>query len=183
MKKQIVAIICALSMISLSGCVRSGMADSIDFISSMMRLGFDCRVEEITSEDKLKESCYINGCKVSLFSNGYGKLTNISVTCARDNSEEFYEVALAATKSFCGYSQTDALTVFETLKLCEPLPADSKGVKRCLTEWYSFSFTCDDVGGALAVTSLRLEPTSAPEVTLNTTVPFVTLGSTEKAPS
>jgi hypothetical protein len=63
--------------------------------------------------------------------------------------------------------------VFNTLAICEPLPSDTKGVRRCDTQWYGFGFTADKAGGTLAVVSYRLEPASVPDVTLNTTVPFL----------
>ena len=183
MYKLAAAVLCLMSLAVLCSCVRTGERDSLDFLSSMAERGFECRVDETFSTDRLKESCYVDGCKLSLYSNSQGKLTGISVTYEAENPHGFNELACAAAESFCGFSADEIQSVFEVLGIDIALPEDSEGVKRCDTQWYGFSFTSDRVGGALVIRSYRLEPTSAPEVTLNTTVPFVTSASSEKSSS
>ncbi len=168
-----------LSVLLLCSCVRTGQKDSIDFISSMLKAGYDCRVDETVSGEKLKESCFIGNCKLSMFSDSQGRLVNITVTYAQKQSEGFETLAKEAVKSFCGFEQEQVDAVFSILGITDPLPSDTKGVRRCDTEWYGFGFTSDEAGGTLAVVSYRLEPASIPDVTLNTTVPFLS----EKASS
>ncbi len=183
MKKITAVLLCVFFIFLLCSCVRTGEKDSVDFLSAMIKIGFDCTVTETYSGEMLKESCYINGCKLSLYSNITGKLVRVSVTCVQDSRDKFIPLAGAAVKSFCSYTDDNVSDIFNTLGISDYLPDDSKGVKQCTTEWYSFSFTCDEAGGALEVTSLRLEPPSTPEVTLNTTIPFVTLSLSEKSSS
>lgn len=181
MKKAWVAVLCSFLCFLLCSCVRTGEKDSVDFLSAIIKSGFDCAVQETSSGEYLKESCYINGCKLSLYSNGDGKLVRVSVTCVPESRVNFIPLATQAVKAFCSYTDENVSDVFKTLGIGDYLPDDSGGVRQCTTEWYSFDFTCDKAGGALEVTSLRLEPPSTPEVTLNTTVPFVSLS--EKSPS
>ncbi len=181
MKKVSVTVLFAVLMLMLCSCVRTGEKDSVDFLSAMIKNGFDCTVAEASSGELFKESCYINGCKLSLYSNGDGKLVRVSVTCVPESRVNFIPLATQAVKAFCSYTDENVSDVFKTLGIGDYLPDDSGGVRQCTTEWYSFDFTCDKAGGALEVTSLRLEPPSTPEVTLNTTVPFVSLS--EKSPS
>ena len=177
MKKAWVAVLCSFLCFLLCSCVRTGEKDSVDFLSAIIKSGFDCAVQETSSGEYLKESCYINGCKLSLYSEASGKLVRVSVTCVPDSRGEFLPLASAAVKAFCSYTDDNVSDIFSVLGINGYLPEDSMGIKQCTTEWYSFSFTCDEAGGALEVISLRLEPTSTPEVTLNTTVPFIKISS------
>ncbi len=171
--KKAIALLCTLSWVLLCSCVRTGQKDSMDFLSNMARSGYNCRIEETVSGNKLKESCYINGCKMSLYSDSQGRLVNITVTYQGSESGGFKDLAYDAVKAFCSFDNEQADTVFNILGIYDPLPSDTEGVRRCDTEWYGFGFTCDKTGGTLAVVSYRLEPTSVPDVTLNTTVPFL----------
>ena len=162
-----------LSFLLLCSCVRTGQADSLDFLSAMAKSGFDCRVDETVSGEKLKESCYVENCKLSMYSDSQGRLVNITVTYSGSESSGFDELARAMVKSFCGFEQSRVDEIFNTLGIADPLPSDTNGVRRCDTEWYGFGFTSDEAGGTLAVVSYRLEPASVPDVTFNTTVPFL----------
>ncbi len=171
--KKAIALLCALPLVLLCSCVRTGQKDSMDFLSYMARAGYACRIEETVSGGKLKESCYVNGCKLSLYSDSQGRLVNITVTYQNSESGGFKGLAHDAVKAFCSFDNEQADAVFNILGIYDPLPSDTEGVRRCDTEWYGFGFTCDKTGGTLAVVSYRLEPTSVPDVTLNTTVPFL----------
>lgn len=177
--KKVLAILLILPFLLLCSCVRTGQKDSIDFISSMVKSGYECRVEETVSGDKLKESCYINGCKLSLYSDLQGRLVNVTVTYADAESGDFENLSREAVRAFCGFEQEYIDDIFNTLSIGDPLPSDTKGIKRCDTEWYGFGFASDKAGGTLAIVSYRLEPASVPDVTFNTTVPFLS----EKASS
>ena len=171
--KKVLALLLIIPVFMLCSCVRTGQKDSIDFISSMIKSGYDCRVEETISGDKLKESCYINGCKLSMYSDSQGRLVNVTVTYQGEKSEGFAEIARNAVKAFCDSEDEQINEIFSIIGIRDPLPADTKGIKRCDTEWYGFGFVSDKTGGTLAVVSYRLEPASVPDVTLNTTVPFL----------
>lgn len=178
MKKALV-IPLILPFLLLCSCVRTGQKDSIDFMSSMIKSGYDCRIEETLSNGKMKESCYINGCKLSMYSDTQGRLVNVTVTYQGEKYEGFEEFARDSVKAFCGFDDERINEIFSILGIRDTLPLNTKGVKRCDTEWYGFGFTSDKTGGTLAVVSYRLEPASVPDVTLNTTVPFLS----EKASS
>ncbi len=171
--KKALAILLILPLFMLCSCVRTGQKDSIDFISSMIKSGYDFRVEETVSGNKLKESCYINGCKLSMYSDSQGRLVNVTVTYQGKQSDGFEELAYDTVKAFCSLEQEQINEILNILGIHDPLPSDTKGIKRCDTEWYGFGFVSDKTGGTLAVVSYRLEPTSVPDVTLNTTVPFL----------
>ncbi len=178
MKKALV-IPLILPFLLLCSCVRTGQKDSIDFMSSMIKSGYDCRIEETLSNGKMKESCYINGCKLSMYSDAQGRLVNVTVTYQGEKSQGFEKIARDTVKAFCGFENEMVNEIFGILGIQDPLTFDTKGVRRCDTEWYGFGFTSDKTGGTLAVVSYRLEPASVPDVTLNTTVPFLS----EKASS
>lgn len=171
--KKIAVIFCFLSLLMLCSCVRTGQKDSVDFISGMMKAGYDLHIDETVSGGKLKESCFINGCKLSLYSDAQGRLVNVTVTYAGNESSGFETLSRETVKIFCGFDDAQIDSVFNTLGIHDPLPSDTKGVQRCDTQWYGFGFTADKAGGTLAVVSYRLEPASVPDVTLNTTVPFL----------
>lgn len=179
MKKILLAVVWAVFAFLFCSCVRTGEKDSIDFISSMIKCGYDCSISETLSGETLKESCYVNGCKLSLYSDGSGKLARISITYVPESRGEFLMLAQAAVRSFCLYGEEDINEIFTALGTGDYPPDDSSGVRRCNTEWYSFYFSCDETSGALEVVNLRLEPDGVPDVTLNTTVPFVSV-NTEK---
>ena len=171
--RKLAVICCFLSLFVLCSCVRTGQKDSVDFMSAMMKAGFDVHIDETVSGKKLKESCFINGCKLSLYSDAQGRLVNVTVTYADSENGGFEALARETVKAFCGFDDERIDAVFNKLAICDPLPSDTKGVRRCDTEWYGFGFTADKAGGTLAVVSYRLEPASVPDVTLNTTVPFL----------
>lgn len=182
-KKFALIVLTLVLCFAVSSCVRSGETDSIDFFSEMHRRGYKCTVDEVMSGDMLKESCYVDNFKLSVFSGGDGQLKRVSVTYSGYDSSGFGSIAADVICSFCGFDTDQANLVLSSLGVSSNLPSDSSGVKRCDTQWYGFSFTCDKTGGTLVVENYRLSPTSAPEVTLNTTVPFVTFGSSEKSSS
>lgn len=175
MKKVLSVVLGVVFSLLFCSCVRTGEKDSTDFISSMIKYGYDCGISETLSGETLKESCYVSGCKLSLYSDSTGKLVRISVTYVPESRGKFLPLAHTAVKSFCSYSEENINEIFSVLGIGDYPPDDSSGVKRCNTEWYSFYFTCDETSGALEVVNLRLEPESIPDVTLNTTVPFVTI--------
>lgn len=171
--KKIVVICCFLSLFLLCSCVRTGQKDSVDFMSAMMKSGFDLHVDETVSGEKLKESCFVDGFKLSLYSDSQGRLVNVTVTYAGSEKNGFEALARESVKAFCGFEDEQIDKIFITLGIYDPLPSDTKGVRRCDTEWYGFGFTADKAGGTLAVVNYRLEPASVPDVTINTTVPFL----------
>ncbi len=183
MRKLSLLLITVLLCVVTASCVRVGEADSTDFISEMHRRGYSCAVIETESGGMLKESCYVENFKLSLFSDVNGQLVRVSLTYCENDSAGFDAVAADVIGAFCGYDSEQINAVFSALGIGGGLPYDSGGVRRCDTQWYGFSFTCDEVGGTLAVESYRLNPTSAPDVTINTTVPFVTFASSEKSSS
>lgn len=153
------------------GCVRTGERDALDFISAMAKHGYECVVEETESGEETKESCYINNYKISVFSNADYKLYRVSVTYSGKGEKDFIALARAAIMSMCLYSQNQSSAVLETLGINESLPDSTKGVARCETGEFFFSFTCDNAGGMLVIDSLRLNPTQPATVTVRTTVP------------
>lgn len=183
MKKICLLFMTVILCLLTASCVRIGERDSIDFLSAMHRRGYRCVVEETYSGELLKESCYVDGFKVSMFSEPNGCLVRVSITYADSENSGFSKLAADAVGAFCGFDSSQVEAVFSVLGIGDELLSDSGGVKRCDTQWYGFSFTCDEVGGALAVDSYRFNPTSAPDVTLNTTVPFIYFGSSEKSSS
>ncbi len=157
------------------GCVRTGERDSLDFIWAMAAYGFDCVVEETESGEETKESCYIGEYKISLFSNADYKLYRVSAAYSGKGEKDFISLAKAIVMSACLYSEAQTLTVLETLGIAKMLPDSTKGVARCETQGYFFSFTCDSAGGMLVIDSLRLNPTQPVTVTVRTTVPKLDL--------
>ena len=162
----LLAVIC----LAFCGCVRTGERDSFDFIGAMAQYGYECVVEETESGEETKESCYIDSCKMSLFSNADYKLYRVTVTYSGKGGREFIALAGAAIMSMCLYSESKTSAVLETLGIKETLPDSTKGVARCETEGFFFSFTCDAAGGMLVIDSLRLNPTQPASVTVRTTV-------------
>ncbi len=183
MKKTSLLFITVVFCLLAASCMRMGERDSLDFLSAMHAYGYRCVVEETQSGEMLKESCYVDGFKISMFSENDGRLVRISVTYAGSENAGFAALASDAVGAFCGFDGEQIAAVFSVLGVGESLPQDSGDVIRCDTQWYGFSFTCDEAGGALAVDSYRFRPTSTPDVTLNTTVPFVSFGSSEKSSS
>lgn len=163
--------------------MRMGERDSLDFLSAMHKCGYRCVVEETQSGELIKESCYVGNFKLSMFSEDNGRLVRVSVIYAGCENAGFAELASAAVGAFCGFDSKQVESVFSVLGIGDVLPQDSGDVLRCDTKWYGFSFSCDEVGGALTVESYRSRPASAPDVTLNTTVPFISFGSSEKSSS
>ncbi len=179
MKKVGLLFLIIIFCLFTTSCVRSGEMDSTDFFGEMLRRGYICDIIEMKSGNSLKESCYVDGFKLSVFSDDNGKLMRVSLTYSQSDNSGFTELAEDVVNSFCGFDSEQIKSVFSVLGICNELPSDSSGVKRCDTQWYGFSFTCDKVGGTLVVENYRITPTSAPEVTLNTTVPFVSFPSPE----
>ena len=107
---------------------------------------------------------------MSLFSNADYKLYRVTVTYSGKGGREFIALAGAAIMSMCLYSESKTSAVLETLGIKETLPDSTKGVARCETEGFFFSFTCDSAGGMLVIDSLRLNPTQPASVTVRTTV-------------
>ncbi len=183
MKKTAVLFMTIILCMLITACVRVGEKDSTDFLAEMSRRGYRCNVEETESGNLLKESCYIDNYKLSMFSDDNGQLISVSLTYSENDNVGFESVAADVVGAFCGFDSEQINSVFSELGNGGKLHCVSSGVRRCDTQWYGFSFTCDEVGGALAVESFRLNPTSAPEVTINTTVPFVSFASSEESSS
>lgn len=179
LKKAGFLFITIILSLSATSCVRSGEKDSTDFFGEMLRRGYICNIIETQSGNSIKESCYIDDFKISAFSDSDGALMRVSLTYSQGDSDGFSELAEDVVGSFCGFDSEQIKAVFLQLDIGSELPADSSGVKRCDTQWYGFAFTCDKTGGTLVVENYRISPTSAPEVTLNTTVPFVSFPSSE----
>lgn len=158
----------------LCGCVRTGERDALDFISAMAKYGYECVIEETVSGEETKESCYVENCRISLFSNADYKLYRVSVTYSGKAGKEFVTLASAVINSMCLYTESRASAVLETLGVAKILPDSTKGVARCETGEFLFSFTCDEAGGMLVIDSLRLNPTQPATVTVRTTVPALT---------
>ncbi len=170
MLTRITALLILLGVL-LCGCARTGEKDSLDFIADMARQGYECVIEETESGDEIREACYVNGFKISLFSNRSFKLYRLCVTYSGMGDKDFIPLSRAAVMSTCGFSAQQADAVLKTLGIAESLPDSTKGVARCETEQFFFSFTCDEAGGMLCVDNLRLNPTQPATVTVRTTVP------------
>lgn len=181
MKKICLLLISAVICLMITSCMRVGEKDSMDFFSEMIRRGYKCNVVETQSGDLMKESCYVDNFKLSVFSDVNGKLVRVSLTYSQNDSTGFAELADDVVGAFCSFDGEQIDSVFSVLGISTDLPFDSGGVRRCDTQWYGFSFVCDKVGGTLAVENYRLNPTSVPEVTINTTVPLISFSSSEKA--
>lgn len=179
MKKICFLFISIILCVLTSSCMRIGEKDSLDFFSEMIRRGYKCNIVETQSGNSLKESCYVDNFKLSAFSDSNEKLMRVSLTYSQSVNSGFAELAEDVVSSFCGFDSGQIKSVFSVLGLGGDLLSDSSGVKRCDTQWYGFSFTCDEVGGTLVVENYRINPTSAPEVTMNTTVPFVSFTLSE----
>lgn len=179
-KKVYFLFMTGIMCLSVTACVHSGEKDSTDFFNEMLRKGYVCNIAETESGNSLKESCYVDNFKLSIFSDGNGKLMSVSLTYGKNESFGFDELAREVVNAFCDFDSKQIDTVFQVLGIGINLPSDSHGVRRCDTQWYGFSFVCDEVGGTLAVENYRVSPTSAPEVTINTTVEFVSFPSSEK---
>lgn len=171
--KRLIVLFTAVLLL-LCGCVRTGERDALDFISAMAKHGYECVVEEAYSGEETKECCYINNYKISLFSNSDYKLYRVSVTYSGKGEKNFIDLARSIIMSMCLYSENQTSAVLETLGINETLPDSTKGVARCETGEFFFSFTCDKAGGMLVVDSLRLNPTQPATVTVRTTVAFLT---------
>ena len=180
-KKILAAYILLLCPVLLCACTRMGERDSTDFISSMAKYGFDLTAQEISSGEQLRESYYSGAYKISAFSNSSGKLCRLSLTFAGTAQDDLPNTAKSCIMSFCGFEEAHAQEIADTLGISLPLPDSTMGVTRCESEYYLFSFTVDSAGGCLVIDSLRLNPTSAPTVTVRTTVPQVS--ATEEASS
>lgn len=170
--KRLIVLLTVICFV-LCGCVRTGERDALDFISAMAKYGYECVVEEASSGEETKESCYINNYKISLFSNSDYKLFRLSVTYSGKGEKDFIALAKAAVMSMCLYSENQTSAVLETLGIDETLPDSTKGVARCETGEFFFSFTCDNAGGMLVIDSLRLNPTQPATVTVRTTVAYL----------
>jgi len=181
MRKICLLFISVIICLTITSCMRIGEKDSTDFLSEMIRRGYKCNVVETQSGDLMKESCYVDNFKLSVFSDVNGKLVRVSLTYSQNDSSGFVELAEDAVGAFCAFDGEQINSVFSVLGISSDLPFDSDGVRRCDTQWYGFSFVCDKVGGTLVAENYRLRPTSVPEVTINTTVPFISFPSSEKA--
>lgn len=168
--KRLIVLLTVICLV-FCGCVRTGERDSLDFISTMAKYGYECVVEEVSSGEETRESCYVSGFKISLFSNSDYKLYRLSVTYSGKGGKDYIDLARAAVMSMCLYSENQTSAVLETLGINETLPDSTKGVARCETGEFFFSFTCDNAGGMLVIDSLRLNPTQPATVTVRTTVP------------
>lgn len=173
--KRLVVLLTVICLV-FCGCVRTGERDSLDFIGAMAEYGFECVVEEVSSGEETKESCYVGQFKISMFSNADYKLYRVSVTYSGKGEKDFIALAKAAVMSMCLYTENQTSAILKTLSIAETLPDSTKGVARCETGEFFFSFTCDNAGGMLVIDSLRLNPTQPATVTIRSTVP-----SAEKA--
>lgn len=173
--KRLVVLLTVICLM-FCGCVRTGERDSLDFIGAMAEYGFECVVEEVSSGEETKESCYVGQFKISMFSNADYKLYRVSVTYSGKGEKDFIALAKAAVMSMCLYTENQTSAILKTLSIAETLPDSTKGVARCETGEFFFSFTCDNAGGMLVIDSLRLNPTQPATVTIRSTVP-----SAEKA--
>lgn len=171
--KRIIALLTVICFV-LFGCVRTGERDVFDFISAMAKYGYECVVEEVSSGEETKESCYVGNYKISLFSNADYKLYRVSVTYSGKGEKEFISLASSVIMSTCLYTESRASAVLEALGINESLPDSTKGVARCEAGEFFFSFTCDTAGGMLVIDSLRLNPTQPATVTVRTTVAQLT---------
>lgn len=168
--KRLIALLTVICLV-LCGCVRTGERDAFDFISSMAKYGYECVAEETVSGEETRESCYVGNYKISLFSNADYKLYRASVTYSSKGEKDFISLAKSTVMSMCLYTESRASAVLETLGMAKMLPDSTKGVARCETGEFLFSFTCDEAGGMLVIDSLRLNPTQPATVTVRTTVP------------
>lgn len=173
--KRLVVLLTVICLM-FCGCVRTGERDALDFIGAMAEYGFECVVEEVSSGEETKESCYVGQFKISMFSNADYKLYRVSVTYSGKGEKDFIALAKAAVMSMCLYTENQTSAILKTLSIAETLPDSTKGVARCETGEFFFSFTCDNAGGMLVIDSLRLNPTQPATVTIRSTVP-----SAEKA--
>lgn len=170
----LVLLLCLCAFV-LCSCVRTGERDSLDFVSSMAKCGFDLTADEISSADEIKESYYTNDCRITVCSNENSKMYRLILTYSKTAPESFVHTAKSCIMSFSGADEQLALEIMNTLGVSQPLPDSTKGVARCESEYFLYSFTSDKAGGCLIIDSLRLSPTSSPTVTVRTTVPKVIL--------
>lgn len=118
--RKLAVICCFLSLFVLCSCVRTGQKDSVDFMSAMMKAGFDVHIDETVSGKKLKESCFINGCKLSLYSDAQGRLVNVTVTYAGSENGGFEALARETVKAFCNFDDERIDAVFIRLLFVTP---------------------------------------------------------------
>ena len=173
-KKTALSVALFLIIILFTSCTRVGERDGTDFIVNMAKYGFDLSAEEIVSTENLKESYYVNGCKISVYSNENSKLYRLVLTYSKNAPPDYLFTAKCCIMSFCGFEEILTEEIAAAVKLMPSPPDSTKGVARCESEYYLFSFSCDKAGGCLIIDSLRLNPTSAPTVTVRTTVPKIT---------
>ena len=173
-KKSVLSCVLCLAVFLLTSCTRVGERDGTDFIVNMAKYGFDLTAQETVSTEGLKESYYVNDCKISVYLNENSKLYRLVLTYSKTAPRDYSYTAECCIMSFCGLEKTRAEEIVSVLKISPSPPESTKGVVRCESEYYLFSFTCDKAGGCLIVDSLRLNPTSAPTVTVRTTVPKIT---------
>ncbi len=173
-KKTVLSFVLCLIIFLLSSCTRVGERDGTDFIVNMAKHGFDLTAEETVSTEYLKESYYVNSCKISVYLNENSKLYRLVLTYSKTAPKDFCFTAKCCIASFCGLEEAITEDIVSTLGFSPSPPDSTKGVARCESEYYLFSFTCDKAGGCLIIDSLRLNPTSAPTVTVRTTVPKIT---------
>lgn len=181
-KKTVLSFVLCLVVFLLSSCTRVGERDGTDFIVNMAKYGFDLTAKETVSTEYLKESYYVNGCKISVYLNENSKLYRLVLTYSKNAPRDYAFTAKCCIMSFCGLEETLTEEIVSTLGISPSPPDSTKGVARCESEYYLFSFTCDKAGGCLVIDSLRLNPTSAPTVTVRTTVPKIT-SAEESVPS
>ena len=173
-KKTVLSFVLCIVVFLLSSCTRVGERDGTDFIVNMAKYGFDLTAEETVSDEYLKESYYVNSCKISVYLNENSKLYRLVLTYSKKAPKDYAFTAKSCIASFCGFEETLVAEIVSALGISPSLPESTKGVNRCESEYYLFSFTCDKAGGCLVIDSLRLNPTSAPTVTVRTTVPVIT---------
>ncbi len=169
MKKIVLLIGVLVLALSLGACVRIGENDYISFWSAMMKYEPNITVSEYQTGEENRQSAYINGCKISLFSNGEGKLSKVSLTALPSDTAGFYPLARQCVAAASEYSPEQIDGLLDELGISAKKIGHTLGINRREDEWFDFVFTADEAAITLIITSKRLNPTQAPTVTVKLT--------------
>lgn len=172
MKRILSVVLLLLLLFCLCSCTRLGEQDSLDFLYSMQEAGYACDISETLSGKEVIECCYVEDCKLTMLSTEQGKLYRVMLTYSQNTDrKKVIPLMEACIVSMGEHTQEEAKAVLKALGIGSALPSDTGNVTRCTEQWYFYSFTSQDIGGQLMIDSLRLNPTTAPTVTVRTTVP------------
>ncbi len=159
-KKTLLLSACAF-IVMLCGCTPTGEVNTERFAAEMAKYGYNINIEEIYSTQQLKESCYIEGCKITLFSDLNGATNRLVLTCAEARTRQQLALMGACVKSCCGLDDASVNEILEQAKSETTMGINQKSYGNWL-----ISFTSDSAGCCLVLNNLRLNPTQEPTVTV-----------------